>query len=90
MRYVQIDTISFTDVNNKQFAIKGIRPIPTYTTLIEVVVKDNDTIDEIATRDKTYRAGAEDQSYKIYDHNVINLVDSRFDLGKLKLLKVPV
>ena len=89
MRYVQIDTISFTDINGNQYAIKDIRPIPTYTTLTEVSIKEGDTIDEIATRDKVYRAGSEDLSYKIYDHNIVALVDSRFDLGKIKTLRIP-
>ena len=90
MRYIGIDTISFTDVNGIQYPIKDIRPIPIYKTLLTVDVKESDKIDEIASRDVVYGAGGEDQSYKIYDHNIVFLVEAGFDMSKIKTLKIPM
>ena len=90
MRYIGIDTISFTDVNGNTFPIKDIRPIPIYTTLLEIDVKENDMIDEIASRDIVYGSDGEDQSYKIFDHNITLLMEAGFDMSKIKTLRIPI
>ena len=90
MRYIKIDTISFTDIDGKQYPIKDIRPIPVYTTLLEIDVREIDRVDEIASREIVYGAGGEDQSFKIFDHNIILFMEAGFDMSKIKTLKIPI
>jgi hypothetical protein len=90
LRYLNIDTISFTDVNGISYPIKDIRPIPNYKTLTTIKTKGNDKVDEIISRETIYGNGREDQSYKIYDHNKVIFVDARFDMNKIKELKIPI
>jgi hypothetical protein len=90
LRYIQIDTISFTDVNGNSYAIKDMREIPDYVKMTTVDVKTSDKIDEIASRNMVYREGAEDQSFKIFDMNRVKLHETEYDLGRVKLLEIPV
>jgi len=86
MRYIQINNISFTDVNGKRYAIKDIRPIPEYVKLKTIDITEKDAIDEIAEREY----GSEDQGYKIYDMNIVKLLEVDFDLIRMKRIEVPV
>lgn len=89
MRYIIIDNISFTTINNQTVNIKDIREYPEYTKSIGLTIRSNDRIDEIASRRDIYGDGAEDQSYKIIDFNIVKLYENNFDLSKLKELEIP-
>lgn len=90
MRYFDIDTISFeTDIGGK-FAIKDMREYPSYTTAQIINIKNFDRPDEIATRQEHFGDDAEADTYKIIDHNIAELFDAKFDLSKLKKLRIPV
>lgn len=89
MRYFEIDNISFTNSNGKTVYIKDVRPIPEYVTATYINLKNGDTLDEIASRKEIYGDGAEDQSYKIFEHNIVEICDANFDLNKLKKMKIP-
>lgn len=90
MRYVQIPTISFTDVNGKSYPIKDIRPIPSYTIKTRVYVSDNDKLDEIASRTEIYGPQGYRNAYKLFDANVVKLVENCLDIGKVRSIEVPV
>jgi len=90
MRYESIDTISFTNHNNRIVAIKDKREYPAYEKLINIVTNADDKVDEIASRYEAYGDGGEDQSYKIVDYNIITIFETDFDMSKIKSLGVPV
>lgn len=90
MRYFDIDTVSFNDTNGRVVPIKDIRPIPVQQINFEIVTKEFDTLDEIASRKEIYDEGSEDLSYKIFDANIIELFEAEFDMAKIRRLKIPV
>ena len=90
MRYLDIETISFTDQNGKQYPIKNIRIIPTYTHLMTIKKTEKRDIDEIVSRNDIYGAESEADSYKVWDHNIEAIVEARYDLTKLSTLRIPL
>ena len=90
MRYFDIETVSFNDKNGRIVPVKDIRPIPDNQINFEIKSKDLDTLDEVSSRSDIYGPGSEDQSYKIFDANIIKLFESNFDLTKIRRLKIPV
>jgi len=90
MRYESVDTTSFTNHNNKTYAVKDKREYPNYEKLIHVVVNSEDMIDEIASRYEVYGDGGEAESYKIVDYNIVKLFEAEFDLSKIYSLDIPV
>jgi len=50
----------------------------------------NTKLDEIASRGNIYGEGMEAESYKIFNENIVNIVEYNFDLSKLKSLRIPV
>lgn len=89
MRYVAIDNIEFTNANGRTFTIKDRRPIPTYTILTEIDKTSDELGDEIAVKNEVYGENSEDLAYRIYEANIIELIESRFDFSKLKRVKIP-
>jgi hypothetical protein len=90
LRYVDIETVVFTDVDGNDNPVKDIREISDQVQSFEIDVKESDSIDEIASRSSVYGESGELQSYKIHDLNIVKLVENNFDVGKLKRLKIPV
>lgn len=91
MRYLTINTISFTDDFGDDFAIKDIRPIPdTYSLKDTVTLRANDRIDEIASRPEYYGDEAEAESYRIVDFNLERLYEAKFNLARIRTLKIPL
>ena len=89
MRYVQIDTISFTDATGRTVPIKDIRPIPSYTIKTKVFVTEKDRLDEIASRQDVYKEGGYRNAYKLFDANVVRLVEGKIDMSKIRVVEVP-
>lgn len=89
MRFNNIEIISFTDALGKTYAIRDRRPIPDYVTLFSQIIKQGDEIDEIATRREIYGEGKEADSYKIVEANKETMLDYRFDLSRIKEIKIP-
>lgn len=89
MRFIKIDTISFTDSQGVQHAVKDIRPIPTYNTRLEIDVEKDMFLDEVISDERFEGKGAEDLAYTIVDHNVIKMVESDFELSRQVTLKIP-
>ena len=90
MRYMTIPTISFTDSYGRTHAIKDMREYPTYTTMMMLDTKATDQIDEIATRQDVYGDGAEGDTYKIHEANIEKLFEEKWDMSKIKQLRIPV
>lgn len=89
MRYFNINTVSFTNHNNITVPIKDKRPIEDNPISFRADVK-NQLLDEIASRKEIYGDGGEDQSYKIFDANIIKIVESGYDLTKVKTVNIPL
>lgn len=92
MRYQNIADITFRNANGKSLILKDMREYPkVQTTMVNLSnVKEFDKIDEIATRTEIYGAEAESESYKIFDANIVNLFDNRFNMAKIKNLSIPL
>jgi len=89
VRFIKIDTISFTDRQGVQHAIKDIRPIPIYNTRLEINVEKGMFIDEVISDERFEGKGAEDLAYTIVDHNIIKMIESDFDLSRQVILRIP-
>jgi len=89
MRYGDVDNITFTNANGKVYNIKDRRKIPNYTILTTISKDKNELADEIAVKKEVYGEFTEDLAYKIYEANVVKLIESRFDFSKLKSIKIP-
>lgn len=90
MRNINVPDVVFTDREGNQFKIKAMREYPDYDTARSITIKRGDYIDEVCTREDVFKQGGEDQSFTIFEHNVVELTDNRFDLGKMPKLKIPV
>lgn len=90
MRYNNAANVSFTDADGNTVSIKEILPVTEKaTSFMKVECDSSSSLDEIASRDAIYGSGSESSAYKIFDENIIELVDAHFDLGKLRTLRVP-
>lgn len=89
MRYVNIDTAVFVDVDGSEFRVKKLRPIPDYSFAFLYEVKEEDDLDEIASRAQVLGESGEPDTYKIVDYNVVDLVEARFDLANIRTLRIP-
>lgn len=90
MRYIDIDTITFIDQNGFRFPVKDIRIIPDYSHLFTIKKQPHEDIDEIATRPDVYGALTEADSYKIWDHNKVSMVENRFDVTMMQEIRIPL
>jgi hypothetical protein len=90
LRYFDIETVSFNDKNGRVVPVKDIRPIPEQAENFEIKIKSGDLLDEIASRTNIYGEGSEDQAYKIFDANIIEIFESGFDLSKIRRLRIPL
>lgn len=87
-RYNNIDTIVFTDVNGIQYSVKDRRPISSQVFAFEIPLKSENYLDEIASRQSIYGRNGEQQAWKLFDLNIVKLTEARFDLSKLKRIKI--
>lgn len=82
--------IAFTNYAGKQINVKDVRPISSQTLAFEIDKKENDLLDEIASRKEVYGNMGELQSWRIFDLNIVRLAEVNFDLTRLKRIKIPV
>lgn len=90
MRYININTISFTNSQGITVPIKDKRPILKEAISFEVGKNSEDDLDEVVSRASVYGEDAEDQSYRLFDANIIEIVENKYDLSKVRKLKVPL
>lgn len=89
MRYVDVENITFTDANGKVYTIKDRRKIPTYTILTAIGKNDRELADEICIKKEIYGEFNEDLAYRIYEANIVKLIEARFDFSKMKQIQIP-
>ena len=90
MRYTDVDTISFTDSLGNTFAVKDIRDIPSETIGMVLDIRNGERIDEIVSRDIVYGKGGEIQAYRIFEANIVKIIDNLFTIDNLKKLNIPL
>lgn len=90
MRYAEIDTVSYEDVNGNIKAVKDMREYPSYTLKDKVKLRVGDRVDEIVTRAEHYGDDAEGESYKVVDFNIEEIYEEKFDLSRIRTLGVPL
>lgn len=90
MRYFNIETISFTNKNGVTVPIKDKRPIPNDQISFEVGINTDADLDEVASRSDVFGEDFEDQAYRIFDANIVEIVENNYDLSKIRKLKIPV
>lgn len=90
MRYINADEHSFTSADGVTAAVKDILPVaPSATSFLTVACDSQTSLDEISSREDIYGEGAESSAYKIFDENIVEIVEAGFDLSKLRTLRVP-
>lgn len=89
MRYIDIRNIEFTNINGKTFKIKDRREIPNYTLLTKYSKDKKELGDEIAVKREIFGEGSESLTYRIYEANIIALIENRFNFEKLKIINIP-
>ena len=90
MRYIDVDTVTFTDINGKSYPVKDRRDISTQTLAFEIDVKEGDLLDEVASRREVYGDFGEVHAWRIFDLNIVRLTEAGFDMSKIKRLKIPL
>lgn len=90
MRYLDVDTITFTDINGTQFPVKDRRDISTQTVAFETDTKEDDLLDGVASRREIYGDFGEIHAWRIFDLNIVKLTEVNFDMTKIKRLKIPL
>lgn len=90
MRYINIGTVSFTNKNGITVPVKEIRPIPEEPILFELKISNDAELDEIASRSDVYGEDFEDQAFRIFDANIVAIVENGYDLSKIRKLGIPL
>ena len=89
MRYLIVDTIGFVDANGVSRPVKDMREIPAYPDSRVVAKLAQDDVDEISSRETVYGAGAEGDSYRIWEANAVGAADANYDLSRLAMIRIP-
>lgn len=91
MRYINTDTIDFTDVDNVTHKITDWREIPSYQTWKNINnITEDVELDEIASRDEFFGDGAEYMNYALVEANLVKMMEADFNSKELKKIIVPV
>lgn len=75
---------------NKDYPIQDIKDIQEYSNFINVDTSIESTLDEICVRNDVYGENTEDQSYKIFEANIVKITDNNFSLDRIKTLRIPM
>lgn len=89
MRFNDVDTIIFTDIDGNSIQVKDNYEIPDYTTLTTIKVNENFEVDEIISRDFIFGENMESLAYKVFEHNKEIFWNNDFTTDGIKFLKVP-
>jgi hypothetical protein len=90
MRYYQSEEEMFETFEGRKVNLKQIIPVvPKAIYSITVKVDSGTMLDEIASRPNIYGEGMEAESYRIFDENIVELFESRFNMGIIPTLRVP-
>jgi hypothetical protein len=89
MRYTLVPTLSFTDANGVSRPVKDLREIPAYDVSNSIDVTSEVSCDEVASRRSVYGEGGEGLAYKIWEANIVALVDLGFDVAAIRRVGIP-
>lgn len=90
MRDLQVETISYTDSVGKSHAIKDMTEYTDQALAATIPIQKYDRIDEVVTRKEVYGDDSEEDINKVVEMNIEEIYESRFDLTKIKELRIPV
>jgi hypothetical protein len=90
MRYTNIDLITFTNQNGTSTLVYDMRLIPSEAVAKTVDFKGFNELDEIASRKDIYGDFGESQTYRIFEANVKEITDAKFDMTKIRSVKIPL
>lgn len=90
MRYINVDNTVYTDPSGNRFTIKQRRDIPNYSFKSNYQPREDEFLDEIASRESVFGEGGEPQTYKLADYNAEILLENHFDLSRVRNLRVPI
>jgi hypothetical protein len=91
MRYYKQSTILFTTADGLSVVLKDTLPItPKAAGTLKVTTSSETALDEIASRKEIYGERMEAECYRIFDENIEELFESRFDMSKIPTLRVPL
>ena len=89
-RYAQLDVLSFERLGGETVAVTDIRPLEITNTLFKLPLdKTDDSLDQIASKQDVYGDEAESLAYKLADVNASRIVDSGFNIAKVRELNIP-
>jgi hypothetical protein len=90
MRYYTADDLSYTTDTGRIVRIKAILPVvPPAAQSYAVKIDADVSLDEVASRPDVYGDGREASAYQIFDENMIELFDARFNMELLGTLRIP-
>lgn len=89
MRYLEVDTVSFTDALGNIRPVKELREIPEYEIRMAVIKNAGDFLDEVASRPEVLGDGYEPDSYLLWEANAVEIADVGYDLAMIRSVKVP-
>ncbi len=89
-RYINVDTITFTNIDGNSYPVKDTREISVQTINQEIDVDKGDLLDEIASRNEVFGANGEIQTWRLFDANIVTLTENNFQIENIKKLKVPL
>jgi hypothetical protein len=89
MRYVGIDTYTFYDTSGRAVTVNEMREIPAYSIQLTINHTADEDFDEIASRSYVYGDGGEQDTYKLFEANIVQLLDARFDLSRIPKMVIP-
>ena len=87
MRDISVDTVQFTTPDKEVINLKDMREYEAFTAQGKYQVPKGSQLDLIAVL--VYGEDSEALDYKLFDHNRVVIVDSGYDLDKIKSLEIP-
>lgn len=86
----QTENISFTWLDGYTYNIKDMKQFTSNDKSVKISLKQNDRLDEIASRAEVFGSEAESLSFLIFEANVEKIVENDFDLNKIHEIRIPV
>jgi hypothetical protein len=91
MRYYKAEEHTFEAADGRRINLKDPLPIaPKSSQSIPVKTDSGVMLDEIASRPNVYGEGMEAEAYKIFDENITELFESRFNMETIAALRIPL
>lgn len=93
MRYFGSPTISFTDVDGNEFELIEPQDIQEASEdliqLSQIGISDGDELDLIAQKTEIYGDENEVLWFRIFDFNLVDIVENNYLINGLKVLNIP-